>query len=263
MEKKNNLPGVGMTKGKYDPVQRARKVAEIVCKGDLRKYYRFRPARFYGGIATADCVGCCLRCVFCWSWREVVMPERFGRFYAPQEVAEKLTGIARRKGFRQVRISGNEPTIAKGHLLKVLELIPPDLLFILETNGIMIGHDPTFATDLARFDNLYVRLSLKGCTEEEFSTLTGALPAGFGLQLQALENLSRAGVRVHPAVMVSFSPPENLQRLKKRLKTINRKFADVEIEELILYGDVAKRLKKAKMEYHSAYQPAKIPPEQV
>jgi uncharacterized Fe-S cluster-containing radical SAM superfamily protein len=31
---------------------------EVICKGNKRKYYRFRAGRFYGGIATADCMGC-------------------------------------------------------------------------------------------------------------------------------------------------------------------------------------------------------------
>jgi uncharacterized Fe-S cluster-containing radical SAM superfamily protein len=48
---------------RYDPVRKAQETAELVCGGDLRAFYRFRPARFYGGIATADCLGCCLRTV--------------------------------------------------------------------------------------------------------------------------------------------------------------------------------------------------------
>jgi len=47
-----------------DALVLAEKVREIVGSGDKRKYYRFRPASFYGGIATADCVGCCLKCLF-------------------------------------------------------------------------------------------------------------------------------------------------------------------------------------------------------
>ena len=46
-------------------------------------------------------------------------------------VAGTLTGIARKKGFRQIRISGNEPTLGREHLIKVLELVPKDILFIL------------------------------------------------------------------------------------------------------------------------------------
>ncbi len=77
----------------YDPLKRATDVARIVCRNDGRKYHRFRPARFYGGIATADCVGCCLRCLVCCSWGKVTRPEASAQFYAPLEVAEKLIGV--------------------------------------------------------------------------------------------------------------------------------------------------------------------------
>lgn len=244
----------------YDPVKRAEDVARIVVRGELRKYYRFRPARFYGGIATADCVGCSLRCIFCWSWRQVVTPGAFGRFYSPEEVAGKLLAIARKKGFDRVRMSGNEPTISREHLLGVLEHIPPDILFILETNGVLIGYDETYALDLARFKNLYVRVSLKGTTEEEFSRLTGAEAGGFTLQLKALENLYRAGVQVQPAVMVSFSPAHNVRALRKRLGQIAPGFENIEIEELVLYGEVEERLRRAGLKYDTAHEPADIPP---
>ena len=242
-------PGDGIAKTHYDPVTRAEETADIVCRDDLRRYYRFRPARFYGGIATADCVGCCLRCLFCWSWHQVMRPERCGQFYSPREVAGRLMGIIRKKGFRQMRISGNEPTLSRGHLLKVLELIPKDVLFILETNGILIGNDRTYAEDLARFGNVCVRVSFKGCNEEEFSSLTGAEARGFHLQLQAVENLYRAGVKVHPAAMVSFSSPESIRDLRSKLVAINRGLGDIEIEEVFLYGDVEDRLKKANLKY--------------
>ncbi|MBN2514709.1 MAG: radical SAM protein [Deltaproteobacteria bacterium] len=222
----------------FDPVKRAEDVAAVVCKGDLRKYYRFRPARFYGGIATSDCVGCCLQCIFCWSWNQVVRPEYFGQYYSPRDVAGRLLNIARKKRYRQMRISGNEPTIGRDHLIRVLELMPKDTLFILETNGILIGYDKTYAEDLEGFHNLYVRVSIKGCTNEQFSMLTGADSQGFDLQIQAVENLYRAGVRVHPAVMVSFSSPEDIHALQSRLGEIDKGFKDVEIEELVLYGEV-------------------------
>jgi uncharacterized Fe-S cluster-containing radical SAM superfamily protein len=263
MSRETNLSKRRKRKSAYDPVKRAGEVAKVVCRGDQRKYHRVRAARFYGGIATADCVGCCLRCLFCWSWPKVISPERYGRFYTPEEVAAQLTHIVRKKGFHQARISGNEPTIAREHLIKVLERIPLDIRFILETNGIPIGDDYTYAVDLARFKNLYVRISLKGCDEAEFSALTGALPQGFELQLQALANLCRTGVNVHPAVMVSFSPSAKVRLLRKKLGAIRREFEHIEIEELVLYGDVEKRLRKAGIEYRSAYSPSGIPSDQV
>ena len=135
----------------YDPIELAEKIREVVGSGEKRKYYRFRPAPFYGGIATADCVGCCLRCLFCWSWHILVQAEKVGRFHSPEEVARNLVSIARKKGFQQVRISGNEPTLHQSHLLKVLQLIPKEIHFILETNGILIGHDPSYAKELSLF----------------------------------------------------------------------------------------------------------------
>ena len=231
----------------FDPLEKAKLAAKAVCRGDHRKYYRFRPAKFYGGIATADCLGCCLRCKFCWSWPKVISPGRYGRLYSPGQVSAKLTNIALKKNFHHIRISGNEPTIARVHLIKVLELLPKNLLFILETNGILLGHDLSYAEDLARFANLYVRVSLKGCNQAEFSALSGASPDGFYLQVQALENLVRAGVKTHTAVMISFSTPDTIAVLQKRLRTIEESFENLELEELALYGDVEQRLEKANL----------------
>ncbi len=245
----------------YDPVRKAEETSRVICRGDLRKYYRFRAARFYDGIATADCVGCCLRCLFCWAWDEVVSPEALGRFYSPAEVAGKLVGIARKKGFKRLRISGNEPTLARDHLLGVLGKIPPGYQFILETNGILIGDDPSYARDLSRFPFLCVRVSLKGTSEEEFSRLTGADPRAFLLQLKALENLIGAGVRAYPAVMVSFSTPEDVRSLQERLAAIG--IDETEVEELVLYGNVEKRLRKVGIPCVAGYDPSGIPPEQI
>jgi uncharacterized Fe-S cluster-containing radical SAM superfamily protein len=248
----------------FDAVRRAQQIAKIVCQGDSRKYSRFRPARFYGGIATADCVGCNLQCIFCWSYDSVIKPHSLGVFHRPEDVARKLVGIARKKGYRQVRISGGEPTLAKERLLKVLDLIPMDFRFTLETNGILIGHDDDYARALSRYGNVYVRVSLKGTTEEKFSRLTGADQTGFRLQLQALENLIRAGVATHAAAMVSFSPPENIAALQLRLGRIAKELQEIEIEELVFFNPgVEERLKKAGVTYRTAYRPDNIPPDQV
>lgn len=247
----------------FDPLVVARATEEMVAQGELRRYYRFRAARFYGGISTADCVGCCLRCVFCWSWKEVAAPERYGQMCSSESVVQRLVSIARKKRFRQVRVSGNEPTIGREHLVGVLERIPTDLLFILETNGILIGADGSYAQELAEFRNLHVRVSLKGATEEEFSRLTGARPEGFRLQLRALENLVKAGVSVHPACMVSFSTSESISSLRARLARIDPSFRQFEVEELILYPEVERRLAASGLAYKTAHRPESVPPEQV
>jgi uncharacterized Fe-S cluster-containing radical SAM superfamily protein len=247
----------------YNPVEIAEVTEKTVCKNSLRKYYRFRPARFYGGVSTADCVGCCLRCVFCWSWNMVTRPAEHGSLYTPEEVARRLINIAKKKRLNQVRISGNEPTICREHLLKVLSLIPDNYLFILETNGILIGNDRTYAEELSNFPHLYVRVSLKGICEEEFSRLTGSVREGFQLQLRALEFLKECGVRVHPASMISFSPRKNITALKKRLRAIEPAFEDYEVEELILYPSVEERLKKFNLRYFTGHRPDRIPAGQI
>ena len=247
----------------FDPIEMAETTREVVCRGDRRKYYRFRPARFYGGISTADCVGCCLRCVYCWSWQEVTNPERSGEWHTPEQVAGALVGIAKRKRYRKLRISGNEPTIGREHLIEVLARIPKDLRFILETNGILLGAGPDYAEDLSRFPNLHVRVSLKGTCEDEFSRLSGAIPEGFQWQLNALENLLRQKVSVHPACMTSFSTPANISALRKRLRSIHPAFAEFEVEELILYPAVAEKIGRLNLPYRTAHRPDRLPPEQV
>lgn len=232
-----------------DPIELAERVIEAVGSGEKRKYYRFRPAPFYGGIATADCVGCYLKCLFCWSWHILSQPEKIGRFYSPEEVARNLISIAGKKGFRRIRISGNEPTLHRSHLLKVLQLIPEGIHFILETNGVLIGHDPSYAKDLSRFSNLSVRVSLKGACHKDFSRLTGVKPEGFDLQLKALENLVEMGVDCFPAVMANFSSREEIRKLRQRLKEIRPDFADFEEEELILYPFVLEHLQKAGLKW--------------
>ena len=230
----------------YDPLEVARKVEALVTRNDLRKYYRFRAARFYGGIATADCVGCCLYCAYCWSKAPLKNPGGVGHFYNPAQVSEKLDSIASAHGYSQLRVSGNEPTIGRQHLLGLLELVDQtDYTFILETNGILLGADASYAEELARFERLHVRVSLKGCDAEQFSLLTGAKPEAFELQLAALRNLLDAGASCHPAVMEEFAPPEKLEALKQKLASIDRSLErELEFEYLIPFSFVVRNLAK-------------------
>jgi uncharacterized Fe-S cluster-containing radical SAM superfamily protein len=248
----------------FNPLDLAARSKDIVSGSDgRRKHYRFRSSRFYGGIATADCVGCCLECVFCWSWEVTRRPAETGQFYTPKDVATRLLAIARKKKYKRLRISGGEPTLDRFHLEKVLELIPEEYEFILETNGIVIGHDPAYSEMLSQFKNLYVRVSLKGACEEEFSLLTGAVPEAFQLQLDALKNLLNYGVQTHPACMISFSSDESIMALRKRLKAIHPAFSEFETEELVLYSNVKERLDRLGVFYRKAYAPNDIPPEQI
>lgn len=245
----------------YDPVELAEAVRGLVERGERRKYYRFRGGRWYGGIATADCVGCNLRCVFCWSHFPRDNPQANWGFFSPEDVYLRLRGIAEGRGYALLRLSGNEPTICWNHLLGLLELVESDgrFRFILETNGILIGSDKSKARDLSSFTCVHVRVSLKGTCEEEFSLLTGARPEAFELQLRALENLADEGVSAHPAVMLSFSSERNLRGLLERLRGIEPAYARrLEEEYVFLYPHVKERLRRAGLTPRIAYDPGRI-----
>jgi len=228
----------------YNPLELSEKIERIVCKDSFKKYYRFRPAKFYSGISSADCCGCNLRCYFCWS-NDLAREGKIGEFYSSEEVSGKLIAIAKKFGFNRIRITGNEPTIGKDHLLAVIKNIPDDYLFILETNGILLGNNEDYIKELSRFKNLHVRVSLKGCTPEEFSRLTGAVPESFELQLKALEYCIDNNVSCHPALMYDLIDRKNIKVLSNRLEEINPKLADeLEFESLIKYPNVERRLKK-------------------
>ena len=121
----------------FDPLQLAKETEKIVTRegpeGLERKYVGIYSAPVYRGIATGYAAGCCLRCVYCWSNWSRDFPEKFGKFYSPREVAQRLFKVAR-EGIRapgweryrgtkieKLRLSGCEPTLGKDHLLKVLK----------------------------------------------------------------------------------------------------------------------------------------------
>lgn len=237
-----------------------------VTRGSARKYYRFRGGRWYGGIATADCVGCNLRCVFCWGSHARDNFAKVGTFFEPEEVYARLVQIAERRGYNLLRISGNEPTLTWQHLLRVLELLEEDgrFHFVLETNGITLGSDKGKARELSKFSRVHVRVSLKGTSEEEFHVLTGARPEFYAVQLNALKNLLDYGVSCNPAVMLSFSAPDSVGRLKERLAAIDPVLVrEFEEEYVFLYRHVAEQLRRAGIKPRVAYTPECIPPELV
>lgn len=204
-----------------------------ICRNSSRKYYRFRKTRFYGGCATADCLGCNLRCEYCWSQKKVWNPEKFGEFYTPKEVSEKLVKMS----LPLVRVSGGEPTICKDHLLELIGLIPEDKGFILETNGILLDED--YVKNLSGFKNLYVRVSLKGVDETTFERITGSSGRFFKNQLGALDLLKKQGIEHRAAIMYDFFTETQIKKLG---------IADIEFETLYDYPFVMRSLKKKGIE---------------
>jgi uncharacterized Fe-S cluster-containing radical SAM superfamily protein len=180
-----------------------------------------------------------------------------GEFLKPKEVAERFLKLMKENRVNQGRISGGEPTIGRSHLFQILNVFQHKRVrFILETNGILIGEDESYAQELALYPFVHARVSFKGCNEEEFTRLTGADPSGFHLQLNALRYLKKAGVSAHPAVMLSFSGRESVDQLYNAIWKIDPILhSEIEEEKVILYPHVEEKLRRAGLQYHSGHVP--------
>jgi uncharacterized Fe-S cluster-containing radical SAM superfamily protein len=224
----------------FDPLERAREVEAIVMRNGMRKYYRFRASRHYGGIVTADAVGCCFLCAYCWNYRRNLCPETYGTFYAPQQVVEKLRAIAAKKGISLFRVSGAEPVLGERSFHHLLEVLRAGR-FILETNGLILGHRPDLIDFLVQHD-VSVRVSIKGWNSVTFEKITGARGEFFSLPLVALKRLEEAGVEAWPAVMGDLFGREGVEELTRvlREKGISGR---IEIEYLERYPFVVENLK--------------------
>ena len=231
----------------FDPVLRSAETEKLVMEGRKRLYYKFRAAPYYGGIATADAIGCSFLCAYCWNYGRNEDPARFGRFYEPEDVAASLLKIARRRNFRLFRVTGSEPILGEAsfaHLLQVVEIVlqeAPRAKFILETNGLMLGYRDDLA-DKLEFRNVLVRVSIKGVDPALFEKITGAKGSFFTYPLLAVKNLESRGVRVWPALMEDLFSGVEINRLKSTIKEHGIK-ADLELECLEPYPFVVENLR--------------------
>lgn len=235
----------------FDPLELAKQTERIVCRGDSRKYTKFYCTRVYRGIATGYTCGCCLRCIFCWVNWSRDFPEKYGTFSSPTEAFENLSRVARKAQISQLRVSGAEPTLGKTHLLALLEKVEASAfrLFILETNGILIGADPDYAKQIARFKKVHTRVSLKAGTPEAFTTKTGANPESFNLPFQGIVNLLEAGASFHVAAMSAdtrIMAKQEREGLLSRLASIHPSLVDNLEEEVVdPYHTTLERLRHA------------------
>jgi len=235
----------------FDPVIRARAVEKLVLVNGKRKYYRFRFARYYGGIVTADAVGCCFLCAYCWNYFRNLKPDKTGKFYSAGEVAERLTAISRKKNCKRIRISGAEPVLGKEsfkHLIELISIIKEKLKnfqFILETNGFILGYYPELIGELRQFrDFLLVRVSVKGWDEKSFERVTGAKGDYFKFPFIGLKYLAYNGINAWPAIMYEVFKKDGIEQFKRKIKEFGLSPEQIEFETIELYPMVRKNLEK-------------------
>jgi uncharacterized Fe-S cluster-containing radical SAM superfamily protein len=232
----------------FDALQRSDETERQVMSGEMRLYQKFRAAPYYGGIATADAVGCSFLCAYCWNYGRNEDPSRFGRFYSPEGVADKLLRIARGRSLGLFRVTGSEPILGEisfHHLLKVIKLIlnaEPRANFILETNGLMLGYKKKLAQRL-NIPRLSVRVAVKGVDGETFEKITGARKEFFVYPILALRTLEQMGVRAWPALMDDLFSRPQIGGLEKTLRE-HGITSELESESLEGYPFVLENLKR-------------------
>lgn len=231
----------------FDPLDLARITQQICGEGESRKYTDFYCTGVYGGISTGHLVGCCLRCVFCWVDLSRESPHLHGEMYSAEEVFHRLLTNAQQAGVHKLRISGGEPTLGREHLLALLRLTAStDYLFVLETNGLLLGADHEYVEELREFPNVYVRVSLKAGTPEGFEKRTGARGDFHNLPYKAIEHLKNCGVSFHVAAMTDSRLVTRSEReeILRRLNEIE--YGDYLEEEIVdPYEASVIRLEKA------------------
>jgi len=231
----------------FDPLELAMETERICLRDSSRKYTGFYCTGVYGGISTGYLVGCCLRCVFCWVSFSRDFPNKYGEFYTPEEVFEKLVHNAKKARVRKLRISGGEPTLGKEHLLRVLDLVDDtDYFFVLETNGILLGKEPDYVRALKKYRNLYVRVSIKAGTPDGFEKRTGGRREFFELPYIAVKTLRKEALFFRVASMSDSKvmPQEERKEMVKKLREVGYK--DYLEEEICdPYDTSVVRLRKA------------------
>jgi len=125
-------------------------------------------------------------------------------------------------------------------------------LFILETNGILIGAEPDYAKQIAGFKKVHTRVSLKAGTPEDFTKKTGARAESFDLPFRGIENLIKAGASFHVAAMTADArivTKQERQSLLDRLASINPALVrNLEEEVVDPYHNTLERLQHAGIE---------------
>lgn len=249
-----------------DPIQYGQQLEKVLInERNQRPYRSFRIEPFYGQIATARSVGCNVRCAYCWTDPHRDDPENQfkGTFlYTPEEMVKKLIDVSSNKYGKAMmttffRISGCEPTIGMNHLLEVLENFKKETgnkhPFLLETNGMILGHDEKVAEEISKFrEMIQVRISIKAGTPEGLEKRTHVRGEFVDLPYRAISHLERHDVTYSLATIKDaklISPDERKILFRKIFESSKKHplaiLSQTEEENIDLFGITKKRLTEA------------------
>lgn len=234
-----------------DIVELTKAVQKRVCRGRDRYYTYFGCTPFIGGMSRGFTCGCNFRCSMCLSpFREFVNGEtRFilpslykdisetAGFYSPEEVIDiciknekgrKIDEIAlfdgvvpRRSKFPYLDVGYAEIAIGKEHLLGLCKATAPTgYIFVVETNGWLIGYDDEYAKELAKYkDTILVRVGVKAASEEYCEKIIGCRNVK-DYVFRGIKNLIDNGIVPDVAMMCDrrFYPQSEIDLMVKKIR---------------------------------------------
>lgn len=161
--------------------------------------------------------------------------------------------------YRVARLTGGEPLIGWPHTRELAHIMARNgYLFIIETNGILLGSGDVPASEIPR--RAHVRVSIKAPDPEVFERVTGARGDGLLLQLASLERMLEEGLEpgrdFHAALVMGLAPPEKYRWVLERLARIDPRLVEsLEEEWIVLYPHVKRLLEKRRFRPYMAWDP--------
>ena len=221
----------------FDPIARADQVERMVLDGDRKRYYKFEyDAIYYNGIVSCRASGCCLSCAYCFNvTRNMNIDSCTDKFYSPNEVSEKVKALQEKHGVDQFRITSCEALLGKAstkHLGEVIRLSKSKAW--IETNGIVIGHDPSLLDYIPKKD-VTIRVTVKADGPQSFQHITGAKASAFKYQIEAIRVLIESKRPFVIAIMKQFVDIDKLARQFDEADIVFDSDPDLDIESLLYY----------------------------
>lgn len=131
-------------------------------------------------------------------------------------------------------------------MIRAVERLNPNLIFVLEKNGIKLGEDETYVDELSEYHTVHIRLSFKTGTPDNFELITNRRKEWFELQLKAAERLYQNKVSFHIALVADYAH----HYLIDRLQCIAPELIDgIEYENITMYSHIRRRMKERGLRY--------------
>jgi len=156
---------------------------------------------------------CNLACPTCYANSPVGIGSKV-KAHSLDSIKERILGVLDRKGGIEIlQLSGGEPTLHP-HFFELIDWIkaePRIQYLLINTNGVLIAKDPSFAAELAKrvsYDNLQLYLQFDGTGAEGQRELRGA-----DLRSMKEAALERAGEMKLPVTLAMTVTPDNISNL--------------------------------------------------